>query len=169
MTQIATAYADGRGQDFADGRSALDRLLQEEPEHQPLAVHFREIMGLWLQDAHDKRQQEEFESDQRRQRKEGEREMKEVREREEVENNETNENIANIENNEQSNAKEDTKASKDSPSSSAADQHEPEDSSEVEGPLTPDRAKSVFDLSGLIDSDEDGSTSDGDNTSSDED
>lgn len=178
MTQIATAYADGRGQDFADSRSALDRLLQEEPEQQPLTARFRRIMGLWLQDAHNKRQQEDFERKQRRLRKEEEKEIQEALEMERAENDTANENTENgaietieiedDERNEQSHAEQGNEASEYSPSSSATDQGDSEDGSEEEGSPSPPRAKNVFDLSGLIDTDED-STSDDDDSSSDED
>lgn len=160
MTKVASAYAAGRGQDFADGRFAIDDLLQEKPEHQPLVARFRALMGLWLQDAHNKRQQEEFERKKKRQREEEEREMKEAQEGVRAEDNE---------NKEQGDDEEVIRARADSPSSTTStdSQHVSKDGDEVEGSQAASRAKSVFDLSGLIDTDEDESSSD-DETSSDE-
>lgn len=159
MTNAASAYAEGRGQDFADDRSALDHLLQEEPEHQPLAMRFRNLMGLWLRDAHNKRQQVEFERMQKSQREREEREMKEAQERERAENEK------------QSGGEEEVaKAVEDSPSSTASgdSQSDSKDGSEVQASPTPARAKSVFDLSGLMDTDEDESSVEDEDSSSDE-
>ncbi|KAG6354579.1 hypothetical protein INS49_004597 [Diaporthe citri] len=161
MTQVARAYAEGRGQDFADSRFAINNLLQEEPEHQPLAARFRALMGLWLQGAHNKRQQEEFERRQKRQRdEEEEREMKELQE-------------GKAKDNEESDGEEAVKAVKTSaksPSSTASadSQRVSKDGDEVEGSSAAARTKTVFDLSGLIDTDENESSSDDDETSSDE-
>lgn len=158
MTQVARAYAEGRGQDFADGRSTINNLLQEVPKHHPLAARFRTLMGLWLQDAYNKRQQEEFERRKKRQQEEEE---------------ETDE-AEDSENSEESDGEEAVKAvqvSEESPSSTASadSQQVSKDGEEVEGSPMAVRAKSVFDLSGLIDTDEDESSSGDDETSSDED
>lgn len=163
MTQVARAYADGRGQDFADGRFAIDYLLQEEPKHQPLVARFRALMGLWLLDAHNKRQQEKFEMRQKKEREEEEREMKEAHGRDKAEDNE------NKEQGDGEEARNARKASEDSPSSTASadSQHASKDGNEVEGSPAA-CTKSVFDLSGLIDTDEDESSSDDEETSSDE-
>lgn len=122
MTQVASAYAEGRGQDFADSRAALDSLLREEPQHQPLSARFRRLMGLWLQEAHNKRQREELEGKRRRQR-EAEGEVG------------TETAVEDAEGDEQGG-----------------------DSKSSASPAAAARAKSVFDLSGLVDSDEDEST-----------
>lgn len=162
MTQVARAYADGRGQDFADGRFAIDHLLREEPKHRPLAGRFRALMGSWLQDAHNKRQQEEYERRQKREREVEEREMKEANKRDKAEDKE---------NKEEGIGEEAIRASEDSPSSTASadSQHVSKDGDEVEGSsMVAGRAKSVFDLSGLVDTDEGESSSDDDETSSDE-
>ncbi|KAL1848680.1 hypothetical protein Daus18300_013550 [Diaporthe australafricana] len=50
MTNVATAFAKGRDQDFADDRVALGNLLDEECKHKPLGARFRRLMALWLQD-----------------------------------------------------------------------------------------------------------------------
>lgn len=128
MTQVASAYAEGRGQDFADSRSALDSLLQEEPQHQPLSARFRRLMGLWLQDAHNKRQRQELEAKQRR--------LREAEKETGVE-----------------------KAMED------AEGDEQGGGSESASPTAAATAKSVFDLSGLNDSDEDDSTGDEESSS----
>lgn len=60
MTNVATAFADGRGQDFADDRVALGNLLDEEHEHKPLGARFSRLMALWLQDDMNKKRQEEM-------------------------------------------------------------------------------------------------------------
>lgn len=163
MTQVARAYAEGRGQDYADGRFAIDNLLQEEPRHQPLAVRFRALMGMWLQDAHNKRQQEKFERRQKREREEEEEEMKEAQEGR-AEDNEDSEESDGEE------AVKTRKASEKSPSSTASadSQRVSKDGDEVQGSPAAAPTKTVFDLSGLIDTDEDESSSDDEETSSDE-
>ncbi|KAI7783530.1 hypothetical protein LA080_011659 [Diaporthe eres] len=161
MAQVARAYAEGRGQDFADNRSAIDQLLREEPKHQPLAVRFRALMGMWLQDAHIKRQQEKFDRRQKREREE--KEMKEAQEGR----------AEDDEDSEDSDGEEvvkTRKASEQSPSSagSADSQRVSRDGDEVQGSPGAAPTKTVFDLSGLIDTDEDESSSDDEEASSDD-
>lgn len=160
MAQVARAYAEGRGQDFADGRSAIDNLLREEPGHQHLAERFRTLMGLWLQEAHDKLQQEELE---RRQREDED-------EDEEMEDSEDSEQGEGKEAGKESKTGNASVASQESPSSSstasADSQGASRDGSEVDGSPAAARAKSVFDLSGQITTDD--SSDDDEDSSSDE-
>lgn len=151
MTRLASAYTEGQGQDFADGRSAIDSLLQEEPQHQPLAARFRKLMTLWLQEAHNKRQREE------------EREMEEAEDDENSVDSDDEETIK------VSMPSKPSKPSKESPSSTASadGQRVSKDGDHVEGTPTAARAKSVFDLSGLIDTEDDPS-SDEDSSSDEE-
>lgn len=163
MTQVARAYAEGRGQDFADDRSAIDHLLQEEPKHQPLAVRFRAVMGMWLQDAHNKRQQEKLDRRRKRQREEEEGGMRKAQEGK----------AEDSEDSEESDGEEAVKtrkASEKSPSSTASanSQHISKDDDEVQGSPAAALTKTVFDLSGLIDTDEDESSSDDEEASSDD-
>lgn len=160
MAQVARAYAEGRGQDFADGRSAVDSLLREEPQHQPLAERFRQLMGLWLQEAHDKRQREELE---RQQLEDEDDEMEDSEDSEQGEGEEAGE---------ESKAGNASVASQESPSSSSSTasadgQRDSKDVDEVDGSPAAARTRSVFDLSGLITTD-DSSDDDDDDSSSDE-
>ncbi|POS78050.1 hypothetical protein DHEL01_v203565 [Diaporthe helianthi] len=65
MEQAIESFAEGRGQDFADERIAIHNILLQKPEHKQLAEHFCRLMGRWLQLAHNKRQQEEDEREER--------------------------------------------------------------------------------------------------------
>lgn len=76
MRQAFEFFAVGRGQDFSDTRFILHDLLREEPEHKPLADRFCRLMGLWMQDAHNKRQREVLELEQRLRRQAEERKMR---------------------------------------------------------------------------------------------
>lgn len=76
MRQAFDAFAEGRGEDFSDMRVALHDLLQEEAKHKTLAERLCRLMGLWLQDAHNKRQQEKSEWEQQLSRQLAERKMK---------------------------------------------------------------------------------------------
>lgn len=161
MAQVARAYADGRGQDFADGRSAIDSLLQEEPDHQPLALRFRKLMGLWLQEARDKRQREELEKLLQ--------EVEEELEAEDSEDSEESEGEEAIEASRESRVRNNSNASQESASSSTASadsQHVPEEGDEVDGSPAATRPKSVFDPSGQITTDD--SSEDDEDSSSDE-
>lgn len=149
MTELASAYAEGRGQDFADGRFAIDDLLQEEPQHQFLAARFSKLMTLWLQEAHNKRQRED-----------AERKTEEVEDDEDSEDSDDEGFIK---------VSKPSKGSKDSPSSTASTngQQVSKDGDAVEGTTTTTHTKSVFDLSGLIDT-EDDSSGDEDSSSDEE-
>lgn len=153
MNQVLAAYAEGRGQDFADGRFALHDLIQEEPEHQPLAERFRRLMGLWLQEAHNKRQQVYFERAQRRKRQKEEGEMREEQKRgiKHAENKE------NSKNKERSAGKEGTHSSQGSSSWPNANEQNSDVGVEAQTSSSPIRAKDVFDLAGLIDTNDESS------------
>lgn len=148
MTRLSSAYTEGRGQDFADGRFAIDSLLQEEPQHQPLAARFSKLMTLWLQEAHNRRQREDTE-----------REIEEVEDDEDSEDSDDEGFIK---------VSKPRKVSKESPSSTASadGQQVSKGGDAVEGTATAARARSVFDLSGLIDTEDDSSGDD--DSSSDE-
>lgn len=150
MHQVVTAYAEGRGQDFADDRFALDNLLREEPEHQPLAERFCRLMGLWLQEAHNRRQQEKFEAEQRRKRQKEERKMRKEQEMNLKKAGKKSKKKIN----ERNDGKRDIDFGEDSSSSFDADQPDSDVGDEAQTSPAPIRAKSVFDLAGLIDTDE---------------
>lgn len=139
MAELASAYAEGRGQDFADDRFAIDKLLQEEPQHQPLAARFRKLMTLWLQEAHNKKQREEEKE-------------RETDEEDEDSNDSDDEGFIKV--------SKPSKASNESPSSTASTngQQFSKDGDAVAGTATAARTKSVFDLSGLIDTEDDSSS-----------
>jgi hypothetical protein len=149
MKQVLAAYAEGRGQDFADGRFAVHHLLQEEPEHQPLAERFSRLMGLWLQEAHNKRRQVEFEREQRRKRQREEGEMREEQERgvKKAKNKENNKNKEHA-------GKEATHSSQDSCSWLDANEQHSGVGVKAQTSPSPIRAKDVFDLAGLIETED---------------
>ncbi|KAG8164475.1 hypothetical protein KVR01_006393 [Diaporthe batatas] len=76
MRETFESYATDRLQDFADIRISLHEFLQEDPQHKPLAERFCRLMGLWLLDGHNRRQQEMLESEQRMIRQREERKTK---------------------------------------------------------------------------------------------
>lgn len=164
MNQVVTAYAEGRGQDFADGRFALDHLLREEPEHQPLSERFRRLMGLWLQEAHNKRQQEKLEIEQRRKRQKEERKLRKEQETNMKKGKKKEHNKIN----KRSDGARGTALSEDSSSSSDADEQNSDVGDETQASPAPIRAKNVLDLAGLIDTEEDELSSGDDDTSDDE-
>lgn len=150
MHQVVAAYAEGRGQDFADDRFALDNLLREEPEHQPLAERFCRLMGLWLQEAHNKRQQEKLETEQRRKRQKEERKMRKEQEMNlKKAGKKSNKKI-----NERNDGKRGADLGEDSSSSLDIDEQDSDVGDEAQTSPAPIRAKNVFDLAGLIDTDE---------------
>jgi hypothetical protein len=158
LNQLLTAYAEGHGQAFADNRFAVEQLLREEPEHQPLAERFGKLMGLWLQEAYEKRRQAAIERGQklRRQKEEA---MREEQER-------GSKKARNKCNNSKNTCKERDDGNEDAHSSQgssswpdAKDQHSIVVAAAKASPA-PIRRKDVFDLAGLIKTDRDSSSVD---------